>query len=176
MLSSAWGRAIAAVIVVLGTTAAYRWWASDERAIRNQMSAIAESLTVTAADGQLAHVTRVATLRKALAPDIRVSAGQAPPPGAGRPMPGDIVGRDAVLGLVGRWTPPPGGTTVEFVDVQVTVDEGGAGAQVYCTAMITSPDGSGQPVVDARELTVGFTNVDGVWLVSSVRPEDTLAR
>lgn len=176
MMSSGWGRGIAAVIVVLGVAAANRWWASDERAIRNQMSAIAESLTVAGGDGQLARVTRIATLRNALAPDIRVSAGQAPPPGAGTRMSQDIVGRDAVLGLVSRWTPPPGGSTVEFVDVQVTVEDGGAGAQVYCTATMTSRDGTGQPAVDARELTVGFTNVDGEWLVSSVRPEDTLAR
>ena len=176
MLSSGWGRGIAAVIVVLGFAATYRWWASDERAIKDQMSAIAESLTATAEDGQLARVTRIAMLRKALAPDIRVSAGQAPPSGAGTRMSQDIVGRDAVLGLVSRWTPPPGGTTVEFVDVQVTVDEGGAGAQVYCTATMTSRDGTEQPAVDARELTLGFTNLDGEWLVSSVRPEDTLTR
>jgi hypothetical protein len=145
---------------------------SEEDAITDRMSAIAESLSVPANDSELGRVARVASLSKAFAPDVRVTTGVAPRPGA--QVPPEIVGRESLLALAGRWIPPPGGLVVEFVDVQVTLDDGGANASVYCTARMTS--GEEQPIVDARELTVGFSKVDGEWLVTSVRPEDTLSR
>ena len=146
---------------------------NDERAIRNQMSAIAESLSVPANDGELGRIARIAALRNVLAPDIAVSTGASSRPVA--EVPPELVGRDAVLALAGRWVPPGGGVTIEFVDVQVTLDASRATAQVYCTARISSgPDE--RPVVDARELTIGFSRIDGSWLVASVRPEDTLVR
>jgi hypothetical protein len=93
----------------------------------------------------------------------------------GAEIPQELVGRDAVLALAGRWAPPAGGVTIEFVDMQVTLDASRASAQVYCTARISSgPDD--RPVVDARELTIGFSKIDGSWLLASVRPEDTLVR
>jgi hypothetical protein len=146
---------------------------SDERAIRNQMSAIAESLTVPENDGELGRIARIAALRNVLAPDIAVSTGVAARPGA--EVPPALVGRDAVLALVGRWVPPAGGVTIEFVDMQVTLDASRVGAQVYCTARISSGTDE-RPVVDARELTIGFSKIDGSWLIASVRPEDTLVR
>ena len=168
-----------ALLAIAAAVLGYRWWSSDERAVRRQMASIAEALTVGPGEGSLGPVTRVATLRNALAPDIRVSGG--PPPagsdqGTGTRRPPEVVGRDAVLALIGRWIPPPGGVTVQFVDMQVTVDDGGAGAEVYCTATIESAGASGQPNVDARELVVGFQKIEGDWLVSSVRVEETLMR
>lgn len=171
MSSSTWGLAVAVVAIIAGVST-YRWWTSDERAIRNQMSAIAESLTVAASEPELSRVTRIAQLRNALAPDIQVSAPDAT---AGTRIPGSISGRDAVLGLIARWTPPPGGITVEFVDVQVQVGSDPSTAHVYSTAKVTSGPAE-RPTIDARELTVLFSRIDGDWLVSSVRPEQTLAR
>lgn len=145
----------------------------DERAIRNRMSAIAKALTVPANEGELGRVARIASLRNVLAEHIQVSTGAAARPGA--QIPPEVVGRDAVLGLAARWAPPASGVTVEFVDIQVTLDGSGAAAQVYCTAQATSGPPE-RPVVDARELTVGFSRLDGAWLVTSVRPEETLSR
>jgi hypothetical protein len=173
-----WGLVVASVATILAIALGYRWWASDERAIRHQMSAIAQSLTVPAHEGSLGAITRLGSLRKALASDIRVlaSASSAAIPGVGAQPPDEIVGRDMVLALVGRWIPPPGGTTVEFVDVQLTVDAGQPTAQVYCTAKVTSRGTGEQPTVDARELTAGFAKVEGTWIVTWVRPEETLVR
>ena len=145
----------------------------DERAIRNQMSAVAEALTVPANDGELGRVTRIAVVRNVLAPDIRVSTTATARPDAR--VPPELIGRDAVLALAGRWVPPPGGVTVEFVDVQVTLDNSRVNAQVYCTARVSSGP-EARPIVDARELTVGFSKIDGTWLITSVRPEETLVR
>ena len=161
------------VIFAIVLTAAIGCGDSDERAIRNQMSAIAESLSVPENDGELARIARLAALRNVLAPDIAVFTGASSRPGA--EVPPELVGRDAVLALAGRWVPPAGGVTIEFVDLQVTLDANRATAQVYCTARISSgPDE--RPVVDARELTIGFSRIDGSWLISSVRPEETLVR
>ena len=145
----------------------------EEGAIRKRIETIAETLSVPANEGELGRVARIAALRNVFATDVVVSTG-----GSGRPgaqIPAEIVGRDAMLGLVGRWAPPSGGVEVEFVDVQVTLDAGGTTAQVYGTAKATSGTDE-RPVVDARELTVGFAKIDGDWVITSVRPEETLSR
>lgn len=145
----------------------------EEREIRNQLSGIAETLSVPASDGDLGRLARIASLRRTLAPDVQVLTGESPRPGA--QIPPQISGRDGVLALVGRWSPPPGGVTVEFVDVNVALDDGRTSAQVYCTAKLTSGTAE-QPVVDARELTIGMARIDGDWLITSIRPEETLSR
>ena len=146
---------------------------SEERAIRSQLSGMAETLSVPANDGDLGRLARVASLRNVLAPDVQVLTGVTPRPGA--QIPPEISGRDGVLALVGRWSPPPGGVTVEFVDMQVTLDDSRTSAQVYCTVQLTSGTAD-KPVVDARELTLGFSRIDGEWLITSIRPEETLNR
>ena len=145
----------------------------DVRAIEDRMSAIEKALTVPANEGELGRVTRIASLRNALAENIQVSTGSTAAPGA--QVPPELIGRDAVLGLAARWAPPAGGVSVEFVDAQITLDPSSVTAHVYCTVQATSGP-SERPVVDARELTVGFSKIDGEWLVSSVRPEATLTR
>ena len=160
-------------MLALAVTLAAACGNSDERAIEQQMSAVAQALTVPANDGELGRIGRIASLRRALAPEIQLSTGAAPRPGV--QVPSEINGRDAVLALAGRWTPPPGGVIVEFVDMQVTLDGSRTNAQVYCTAKSTSGS-SEKPLVDARELTVSLAKVDGQWLVTAVRPENTLAR
>ena len=160
------------MIVLLAATA-FACGNGDERAIKSQMSTIAATLTVPANDGDLGRLSRIASMRNTLAPDVQVFTGIAARPGA--QMPAELVGRDAVLALASRWTPPAGGVTVEFVDLQVTLDPSRVTAQVYGTAKVTSGPPE-RPVVDARELTMGFSKIDGAWLVSSVRPEDTLVR
>lgn len=173
MASRRWSVAIASALVVVAIVLAYRWWASEARAIRHQLATIARLATPPPDEGDLGMVTRLAQLRNALAPDIRVSATA---PGTGAQMPQEIVGRDVVLALAGRWQPTRERMTLEFVDVQVTVDDGGKEAEVYCTAKVTLHPPSEPPTVDARELTIGFAKVDGIWIVRSVRQEPTLIR
>jgi len=158
---------IAAALIVAALVLAYRWWTSDERAITKQLAAVAESLTVAPNEGSLGPVTRVAMLRRTLAPDVRVSAG---PSSGGEPTGGgahSLVGRDVVVGAASRWA-PPGGVKVDFVNVRVEVSDDRRSAHVSCTATMTSPGGSGTPTVDARDVTIDFTRIEGVWLVSVV--------
>jgi hypothetical protein len=161
-------KAIAAVVLLLAIVLGYRWWTSDERAIRKQLTAIAESLTVTPNEGSLGPVTRVAMLRRMLAPDVRVTAGPASPDGdAAGAGAHSLVGRDAVLGAASRWA-APGGVKVDFVNVRVQLSDDRGSARVSCTATTTSPGASGEPAVDARDVRIDFTRIEGAWLVSFV--------
>ena len=166
-------RVLITAVVIIAAGVGYRWWTSDERAIRASLSEIAESLTIPVNEAGLGRVTRVAMLRNNLAPEIEISGTASPAEGAEASQ--RIVGRDAALAFVGGWSPPPGGMTVEFVDMQVTVDAGRSRAIVKSTAMVTSGT-SEQATVDAREVVVGFSRIDREWLVTSARLEETLRR
>lgn len=157
---------LAIAVGVVAAYLAYSWWFSDERAIRNQLSTIAAAVSVQPNEGSLGLVARAATLRKALAPDVRIVAGTQA-----------VETRDAVIGLATRWIAPAGGLTVEFDDVQVKVADGRTSADVYCTVKLTTRDPrTGERSIDAREVSVGFAKQDGVWVVSAARTENTLAR
>ena len=162
-------KGIAAIVLVVAIGAAYRWWSSDERAIRRQLSAIADAMSVPPSEGSLGPVTRVAMLRRALAPDVRVSAS---PPGAPASPSGEpaqqLNGRDIVLGAVSRWMPPPGGVIVEFRDEQVIVADAGAVGDVRCTVRIVARVDPDAPTIDERHLEMRFTKIDGAWLVETV--------
>src|SRR5512133_2607316 len=91
---------------------AYRYWPSDEREIRRHLSNLAEALSVPGAETEVARITRVAAMREYFAPDIRIRVGSE-----------QIVSREALMGVIGRLSPPPGGIAVEFVDVTVALAE-----------------------------------------------------
>ena len=144
----------------------YQWWPSPERAIRNRLGGLAETFSVPAND--VGRVTRVAELRHYFAEDVRVRAGASGP---------EMTSRDALLGLVGAWTPPPGGWTIEFVDIHVTLGSESTTAQVYLTAKISGHDArTAEPTLDAREAKLSMAKQNGEWVVTSVEPAETLRR
>ena len=155
------------LIAVIGSFV-YHWWSSPERLIRNRLGGLAATLSVPANDSDLGRVTRVAKLRHYFAEDVRVRAGTPGPA---------IASRDALLGLIGSWTPPPGGWTIEFVDVQVTLGQEAATAQVYLTAKASGHDPrTSEPTLDAREANLSMARQDRVWVVTSVEAGETLKR
>lgn len=146
----------------------YHWWPSPERAVKNRLGELATTLSVPANDGDLGRVTRVAELRHYFAEDVHVRASASGP---------EITSRDALLGLLGGWTPPPGGWTIEFVDVQVTLGQESATAQVYLTAKVSGHDArTGAAILDAREANLAMAKQNGDWVVTSVEATDTLQR
>jgi hypothetical protein len=147
---------------------AYHWWPSPERAVKNRLGELAQTLSVPANDGDLGRVTRVAQLRHYFAEDVHVRASASGP---------EITSRDVLLGLLGGWTPPPGGWTIEFVDVQVTLGQESTTAQVYLTAKMSGHDApTGEPTFDAREANVTIAKQHGDWVVTSVEATETLQR
>jgi len=155
-----------ATAIAIAALGAYLWWPSEERAIVGRLDALATTLSAPAGDGPLGLVARVAELRGYFAPEVRVRVGSQ-----------EVVSRDALLAMVGRWTPPPGGAVVEFVDTEVTLAADRGSAQVSLTATVSSRDArTGEAVVDAREARVALAKQDGEWVLTSVESAETLER
>lgn len=159
---------VSLVLLVMIAFGVYYWWPSPERAIKNRLGELAGALSVPANDGDLGRVTRVAKLRHYFAEDVRVRAGASGP---------EITSRDALLGIMGGWTPPPGGWTVEFVDVHVALGQESTTAQVHLTAKVSGHDPrTSEPTLDAREATLTMAKRDGDWVVATVEATETLQR
>jgi hypothetical protein len=148
---------VAAVLAVLAAYFAYVWWFNPERAMRRQLGELAGALSAPANEADVARLARLARLRSYLAEDVRIQAAASGP---------EITSRDALLGLVSAWTPPPGGWRVDFVDLQVIVDSESTG-RGYFTVEVTSKDpATGQPVVDAQAANVEMGKREGNWVVT----------
>ena len=144
---------------------AYQWWRGEERVIRARLDGLAAALSPPAGGGELAMIGRVAELRNYFAPDIHVRFG------------GDeILSRDTLLALLGRWEPPSKGFRLEFVDVGVTLGDNDT-AEVSLTARISNIDArSGEPIVDAYEANLTMQKLDGDWVLATVESAETLKR
>jgi ketosteroid isomerase-like protein len=148
----------AAVFAVLAAFFVYQWWFNPTRVVQRRLNDIAATLSMPEGESSVARVTRVAQLRKFLAEDIRVRAGQA-----------ELTSRDAILGVVGTFPAPAGGLNVQFVDVQIRVDRAaGDSAAVHMAVEVNGRDPqTGQPTVDARETVVTMRKRDGEWVVAT---------
>ena len=159
-------RIVALVVLAAAALAAWHWFFSDERAIRSRLGGLADTLSMPANTTDIARVTRLAGLRRYFADDVHVRLGGQ-----------EVTSRDSLLALVSGWVPPPGGVTVEFVDVQVTVDPDGAAAHVYLTAKVTGQDArTGETTIDAREANLTMSRREGDWVLSSAESEETLRK
>ena len=159
---------VSVVVAVLVAYFSYQWWYNPRRAIKRQLGELAATLSVPAeSGGNMDRLARVARLRTYFAPDVHVSAGQ------GRI---ELTSRDALLGAVAAWSPPAGGWNVSFVDVQISLDSDTT-ARAYMTVEITSSHPqTGQTAYDAREVRVGMAKQDGVWVITTAEPVETLQR
>jgi hypothetical protein len=161
------GTAIAGV--VFGTLIAffvYHWWFNPTRAVQRRLNEIAAALSVPEDEPSVARVTRIAQLRKCLADDVRIRAGE-----------GELASRDAVVGVVAAFTPPPGGWNVQFVDVQIRVDGSGEAATVRMAVEVNARDPrTGQPTVDAREAVVTMKKQNAEWVVATAETKDNVPR
>jgi hypothetical protein len=141
---------------------AYRYWPSDEREIRRHLSNLAEALSVPGTETEVVRVTRIAAVREYFAPDVRIRVGSE-----------QIVSRDALMAVIGRLTPPPGGVVVEFVDVTVALAEDHSSADVTLTAKIASTDRqSREKTLDVQGAAVTMREASGDWVITSVEPRE----
>lgn len=152
------GKPIALFLGALLVGAAlFKWWPSDERAVRRVLDALADTLTVPSTDIAAARLTRLAELRNYFAPEatIRLDAGEP-------------LTRDLLLALAERWTPPAGGVFVEFIyETIVVAGDGTAG--VALTAKVSSRDVvTGEVTVDQHSARLALAKRDGAWLITGV--------
>jgi hypothetical protein len=159
------------VVAVLAGYFTYQWWFNPNRAIKRQLGNLAAALSAPAdRRGDMDRLVRVAGLRNYFAPDVRVKTGPTSSTGP------ELTSRDALIGAVAAWNPSANGWNVAFVDVQITRDSATT-ARAYLTVEITTADPStGQPAVDAREAMVGLSEREGVWVITSAEPVETLQR
>jgi hypothetical protein len=158
------------VVVVFAVVAGYftyQWWYNPTRAVQRRLGELATALSVDDHEPDVSRLTRLAELRRYLAADVRVRPGSSGP---------DITSRDALVGLIAGWTPPPGGWNVQFVDVQVTMESERA-ARASMTVEVNGRDAqTGQPTVDAREGYVNLAKRDGEWVVTNAEARETLEK
>ena len=151
------GKPIAVILAVLLVGAGlFKWWPSDARAIRRQLDAIADTLTVPSTDTPLSKITRLSELESYFSPDAHVHLGAF-----------NAASRDALMAAAGQWSPSPGGVFVAFADEDIGVT--GDSAQISLSLRISSRDpASGEVRIDEREANVRMAKENGDWLITSV--------
>jgi hypothetical protein len=157
---------VSAVFALLVGYFTYQWWLNPSRAVKRRLGEVAAALSVPAQEAEVGRIARVAQLRKYLAPDIRVRAGEPAQ---------DIASRDMVLALVGSFRPAADTFDVRFTDTQVFVDAAAA-AHAYMTVEVITPDRqSGQPTIDSRNASVDLAKVDREWVITTaeLKPSPT---
>ena len=159
---------VVVVFAVLAGYFTYQWWFNPQRAIKRQLGNLAAALSAPPAGrGDMDRLARVAGLRNYFAPDVHVKAGPSGP---------ELTSRDALVAAVAAWNPSANGWTVDFVDVQIALDSDRR-ARAYMTVEITTADPrTGRRAVDAREVTVTLAEQEGVWVITSAEPVETLQR
>ena len=151
--------AVALAVVLIGA-ALFKWWPSDERDVRRQLDALADAVTVPSTDTDASRLTRLVELRSYFAPDAHVRLGAE-----------DFASRDALMAVVERLTPPPGGVYVEFADEKIAFPGDGT-AHVTLTAKVTSrATATSDPTTDERDATIGLAKRAGDWVITSVEAQ-----
>lgn len=152
------GTVIAAILLgVMVAGIGYRYWPSDERAIRRHLSNLAEALSFPLSESEEERVTRIAVLREYFAPDVRVEFD-------GR----ELTSRDEIINLLTSYHPPPGGVNVEFVDIAIMLAADHQTATVTLTAKMSSTDEKGVSTLDERVANLTMRNVDDDWVIANV--------
>jgi hypothetical protein len=153
---------VAVVFALLIAYFSYQWWFNPHRAIKRRLGELAAALSVPARETDLTRITRLTQLRRYLADNIHVRAGRLQP---------ELSSRDAVMAVVGGWT-PPAGWNVDFVDADVKVDSDST-ARAFVTADMTTRDPqTGEQTLDSREAQLSMAYVDGEWVVIDADVKD----
>jgi hypothetical protein len=137
----------------------WQWlFPSDEAQIAALLERIADGVSGGAEEGSMGRLARAASLRDEFAPDVTVDAG---PPFQ------RIKGREAIIALAARTGGAVRNLTISFPDVAIAVasDRQSATAVVTAEARFDEDGGRG---IDARELELAFTRLEGDWVISVV--------
>ncbi|HEX4346597.1 MAG TPA: hypothetical protein VHZ73_03450 [Vicinamibacterales bacterium] len=152
------GKPIAVVLAVLFIGAGLiKWWPSDTRALRRQLDAVADVVSMPPTESDISRAARLADLRSYFAPDVHIRLTEV-----------DIPNRDALLAVVQRLTVPSSGVYVEFLDEKFTIPGDDTG-HVELTARVSKKDpSSGDTDVDDRPVSFDFVKVNGDWVIKDV--------
>jgi SnoaL-like domain len=154
---------VAVVAAALVGYFSYQWWFNPNRAVKQRLGELAAAASVPVDEPALDRLSRPARVRAFFADDATIRLGDAQPA---------VESPDSLAAAITAWSPPPGGVTIAFVDVQVNVDSRTT-ARAYLTVEVTTRDEStGQPSFENHEAKVALAKRDGVWLITSAEPNE----
>ncbi len=158
----------AVAVIVFGLVASglvYRYWPSDERAIRRHLSNLAEIVANPVSENEAARLTRVAALREYFAPDVQIRVAERL-----------ILSRELLVAAIDREA-PLGRVVVELADVVVKLAPDHVSAQVTLTVKMASTDPPrGEARVEVRHADLAMAKVEGDWLITVVEERGLPAR
>lgn len=157
------GTAVAAVILAAMIAGlVYRYWPSDEHAIRRHLSNLAEALSRPAAEQEVLRLTRLAALREYFAPEVRIRFDER-----------EIAGRDPLLDALQLLQSRAADVLVEFADVRIKLADDAGSATVQLTARVSSSERPTEPAtVDMRSVAAHMAKRDGDWLITAADATD----
>jgi hypothetical protein len=156
---------VATVFAALFGYFTYQWWFNPARAVKQRLGEVAAALSVPDGESDVAHVARIAQLRRYLADDLRVRVGGE-----------EIRTRDSAIAAAASWKPQPGTGDVHFADVQVFIESETA-AHAYLAVELTSLDrDSGRSTVDSRDASVGLARRGDEWVVTTAESKEMPGR
>jgi hypothetical protein len=152
------GTAVAAIVLLAMLSGlVYRYWPSEERSIRRHLSNLAAALSLPDSDREVATITRFAAIREYFHPDVRIVLDER-----------EILSREALMGLLAQWRPPPGGVVVDVLDVRVAFAADELTAKVDLNAGASWRDGvTREKTMDRRTFALAMTKASGDWVIST---------
>jgi len=148
---------VVAVALLLVSVSCVR---GDEARIRRQLEDMAETVSIEGRETPMIRQARATRLGTYLTADVDVDLGAPFSP---------VAGRDAVARAAAQVRVPAGGMTVEFDEVQVTVDGEARHAVASTRASVRAGTAVGGDLLETRELDLELSEIDGVWLIAQVR-------
>jgi hypothetical protein len=156
---------VAVVFALLIGYFGYQWWLNPARVVKHRLGEVAAALSVPEGESDIARLARLSQLRRYLADDIRVRAGEQ-----------EIRSRDAAMAVAAGWRPQAGSGDVHFADVQIFIESDTA-AHAYLAVELTSLDReSGHPTVDSRDASVSLAKRDGEWVITTAESKEMPGR
>jgi hypothetical protein len=154
------GTVVAAVIfAAMASGLVYRYWPSEERSIRRHLNNLAQAISLPYSENEAALITRFAALSEYFARDVRVEIDEH-----------RLLSRDALIGELRQWRPPPGGVVVAIADVRIALTPGErAEVTLTATRSLTDP-ATGKAAHEQRRLALSLAQVRDDWVITEVRP------
>lgn len=144
---------LAAVVLAL---AAASVWRSDRRQIQRRLDALAKTASVAGSETPVERLARASRLGTFFAEDVMIQTSQ--------DRSSFVGGRQAVVGMAVQGAAAYGSINVAFEDLKIAVTDPST-ATVYMRATVSeaAPQGG---LLEARDVTLTLSNVNGEWLVS----------
>jgi hypothetical protein len=153
-------------LIAAGFWAWRAFFPNPERAVRNQVAALAKAASFSGGDGNFAKLAYVQRLGNFFAPEVEIevelSAGQTV----------RVSGRDEILERAGALRLGVAWAKVQFLDVSVSVAPDHLSAVADVAAKASVPEDKDMMV---QELKFTFKKLDGKWLIVRVEAVKTLS-